>query len=92
MVWHAGATAAVECSLCEAGTYWTGSGPRLSFFTSIFARREIAFSNMSHDVPPPAVRFMRHMLFRQPMIPDTWHGVQVQGQLMFAAYARQGRT
>jgi hypothetical protein len=24
--WHAGATKSLICSLCEAGTYWTGSG------------------------------------------------------------------
>ena len=46
MIGPAGASTGLNCSLCQAGTYWTGSGERLSMRIG---------RGMSMALPGPAI-------------------------------------
>ena len=48
-IWHAGGTASISCSLCQAGAYWTGSGQSETLITKFCLRGQSAeASSLSH--------------------------------------------
>ena len=81
MTWRAGATAGLNCSLCQPGSYSTGSGEG--------ARETLYLSILS-----PACVVCRHGRMAtkgRGVILMVWYGVQAPLQMSTAACARQGR-